>query len=81
MTWADGYMLAAVVAMVVNVVTMFRACMMVRRLKRINAALFITLTMAWSMRGWIIDLDDDGPRYTRRTSWLGAVPTRKGNGR
>jgi hypothetical protein len=71
MTWADGLALFALAAVAFNIYAMFRNFILLRRLKRINAAMFITLTMAWTMRGWHLDLtDDDGPKLIEESQMM-----------
>ncbi len=73
----DGLLLAA---MVVNLGCLIWQLIALRRLKRINAALFLTLTMAWTMRGWLLDLSDaDGPRLRRRKPFFSWVAEGRGN--
>jgi hypothetical protein len=77
-SWADGLLLAA---MAINIACAVWLVIATRRMQRINAALFLTLTLAWTMRGWHIDLSDDArPRYSRKAwSWI-SVPRSDNDG-
>jgi hypothetical protein len=56
-SWADGLLLVAVV---MNVGMSFWMAIASRRMQRLNAALFLIVMLAWTMRGWHLDLSDSG---------------------
>jgi hypothetical protein len=63
-SWADGLLLVAVVFNLAVSVFMTVAA---RRAQRLNAMLFLVVMMAWTMRGWHLDLSDAGaPKLIQR---------------
>jgi hypothetical protein len=47
-------------AMLFNVAASVWMTIMIRRTQRLNAMLFLVVMMAWTMRGWHLDLSDSG---------------------
>jgi hypothetical protein len=77
-TFADLTAAVGAIAAFANLCLIVVFSLAIRRWQRLNAALLLTATMAWTMRGWTLSFVPEGMRLKRET-WVGAMHDREGH--